>query len=105
MAYQVNKSLGKKVEFKGLQGQYLLYFVGGLFALFFVFLIVRFAGVPDLIALIITIVCGIVLVKKIFDMNRKYGIHGAMKMIARRSLPRFIINRKPIYKIIKTAKK
>jgi len=102
MAYAVNKSIGKKVEFKGLKGQYLLYFAIGIFGMFIVFLILRFTRLHYVVALIITAIVGVVFVKKVFKMNKKYGTHGVMKMITRNATPRFIISRKPIYKIIKT---
>ena len=101
MAYQVNKGIGKTVEFKGLKSQYLLYFAVGILAMFFLFVIMKVLGIPIFISLIITIGCGVTFINYIFKLNKKYGAHGAMKLIARNACPRFIISRKPIYKILK----
>lgn len=34
MEYNINKGIGRNVEFNGLQAQYLYFFVGGLLAIF-----------------------------------------------------------------------
>jgi len=100
MAYQINKSIGKTVEFKGLKSQYLLYFAAGMLGVFFLFVIMKVLGIPVIISAIITVGCGVVFTNYIFKLNKKYGAHGAMKLIAHNACPRFIINRKPIYKIL-----
>ena len=37
--YQINKGIGRSVEYKGLKAQYLFIFAGGLLAMFVVFVI------------------------------------------------------------------
>ena len=37
MEYSINKGIGKNVEFKGLQAQYLIIFAVGLLGIFFLF--------------------------------------------------------------------
>ncbi|WP_304649260.1 DUF4133 domain-containing protein, partial [uncultured Duncaniella sp.] len=37
--YQINKGIGRSVEYKGLKAQYLFIFAGGLLAIFVVFVI------------------------------------------------------------------
>ena len=39
MNYELNKGIGESAEFKGLKAQYLFIFVGGLLALFVLFVI------------------------------------------------------------------
>ena len=39
MEYNVNKGIGKSVEFKGLKSQYLFIFAGGLLSVFVLFVI------------------------------------------------------------------
>ena len=39
MEYNINKGIGRNVEFNGLQAQYLYFFVGGLLAIFLLFVI------------------------------------------------------------------
>ena len=43
--FPINRGIGKSVEFKGLKAQYLFIFVGGLLALFILFVIMYMAGV------------------------------------------------------------
>ena len=77
--YNINKGIGQSVEFKGLKAQYLFIFAGGLLAVFVLFVILYLAGVN----------------------NRRYGEHGLMKRMANRQHPRFLINRRKPYQIIK----
>ena len=44
MNYELNKGIGESAEFKGLKAQYLFIFVGGLLALFVLFVILYMAG-------------------------------------------------------------
>ena len=41
---EINKGIGRNVEFKGLESQYLFIFCGGLLAVFVVFVILYMAG-------------------------------------------------------------
>ena len=43
MEYNINKGIGKSVEFKGLKAQYLFIFAGGLLAVFIVFVVMYMA--------------------------------------------------------------
>ena len=43
MNYELNKGIGESAEFKGLKAQYLFIFVGGLLALFVLFVILYMA--------------------------------------------------------------
>ena len=45
MELEINKGIGRNVEFKGLESQYLFIFCGGLLAVFVVFVILFMAGV------------------------------------------------------------
>ena len=45
MNFEINKGIGRNVEFKGLESQYLFVFVAGLLAVFVVFVILYMAGV------------------------------------------------------------
>jgi hypothetical protein len=94
MEYNINKGIGKSVEFKGLKAQYLFIFAGGLLAVFVVFVILYMAGVDQWICIGFGIVAASALVWLTFNLNAKYGEHGLMKMLAKRQHPRFLINRK-----------
>jgi len=94
MEYNVNKGIGKSVEFKGLKSQYLFIFAGGLLAVFIVFVILYIAGVDQWFCIGFGIIAASVLVWLTFNLNAKYGEHGLMKLLAKRRHPRFLINRK-----------
>ena len=49
--YPVNKGIGRSVEFKGLKAQYLFIFVGGLLALFVLFVILYMIGIDQWICI------------------------------------------------------
>jgi hypothetical protein len=94
MEYNVNKGIGKSVEFKGLKSQYLFIFAGGLLAVFVVFVILYMAGVDQWFCIGFGIIAASVLVWLTFNLNAKYGEHGLMKLQAKRQHPHYLINRK-----------
>ncbi|KAA6330222.1 hypothetical protein EZS27_021055 [termite gut metagenome] len=94
MEYNVNKGIGKSVEFKGLKSQYLFIFAGSLLAVFVVFVILYMAGVDQWICIGFGVIAASALVWLTFNLNAKYGEHGLMKLLAKRQHPRFLINRR-----------
>ena len=94
MEYNINKGIGKSVEFKGLKAQYLFIFAGGLLAVFIVFVVMYMAGVDQWICIGFGVIAASALVWLTFNLNAKYGEHGLMKLLAKRQHPRFLINRK-----------
>lgn len=94
MEYNVNKGIGKSVEFKGLKSQYLFIFAGGLLAVFVVFVILYMAGVDQWICIGFGVIAASALVWLTFNLNAKYGEYGLMKVLAKRQHPRYLINRK-----------
>lgn len=102
--YPVNKGIGRAVEFKGLKAQYLFIFVGGLLALFVLFVILYMIGIDQWICIGFGVVSASVLVWKTFSLNAKYGEHGLMKLGATKSHPRYLLNRRRISRLIKKRK-
>ena len=98
--YQINKGIGRSPEFKGLKSQYLFIFAGRLLALFVVFVIMYMAGIDQWICIGFGVISASVLVWATFRMNAKYCEWGLMKMKARRSYPRYIINRRKFLRLI-----
>ncbi|KAA6345761.1 hypothetical protein EZS27_006697 [termite gut metagenome] len=94
MEYNINKGIGKSVEFKGLVAQYLFIFAGGLLGVFVVFVIMYMAGIDQWVCIGFGVIAASALVWLTFNLNAKYGEHGLMKMLAKRQHPRFLINRK-----------
>lgn len=99
--YNINKGIGQSVEFKGLKAQYLFFFAGGLLAIFVLFVILFLAGVNQWVCIGTGVVSASLLVWQTFALNRRFGEYGLMKLMAKRSRPRFLINRKKPYQTIK----
>lgn len=100
MQYLINRGIGKSVEFKGLKSQYLFIFVGGLLALFVLFVVLYLAGVPPWVCIGLGVVGAMLLVWQTFALNAKYGQHGLMKLQARACHPKYIINRQQISNLL-----
>lgn len=105
MEYNINKGIGKSVEFKGLKAQYLFIFAGGLLAVFIVFVIMYMAGVDQWICIGFGVIAASALVWLTFNLNAKYGEHGLMKLLAKRQHPHFLINRKNSRRLFQCFKK
>jgi 4-hydroxybenzoate polyprenyltransferase len=88
--YTINKGINKPIEFKGLKAQYIWYLGGGLLALLILFAILYICGVNTFVCLGIIVIAGTVLFVQIYKMSHKYGQHGMMKTLAKRSIPSVI---------------
>ena len=97
--YSINKGIGQPAEFKGLKSQYLFVFAGGLLAVFIVFAIMYIMGINQWICIGFALISSFLLVYITFWMNKKYDTHGLMKLSARLNHPRYIINRKSIFRL------
>ena len=102
--YQINKGIGRSVEYKGLKAQYLFIFAGGLLAMFVVFVIMYIVGISQMVLHRLRCHRHINLVWLTFHLNAKYGEHGLMKLSASKYHPRYIINRLRITRLIKGRK-
>ncbi len=56
-AFEINKGVGRTVEFKGLKAQYLFLFAGGLLAVFILVVILYLCGVSQITCLFMVNVC------------------------------------------------
>ncbi|AWG23011.1 conjugal transfer protein TraF [Flavobacterium faecale] len=99
--YNINKGIGRTVEFKGLKAQYLFLFAGGLLGMLILIMILYMTGVNSYLCLFIGIGGGSLLVWQTFSLNKKYGEHGLMKVGANKRHPRYIICPKPVYRYFK----
>jgi hypothetical protein len=90
--YQINKGINKPIEFKGLKAQYIWYLGGGLICLLVLFTILYICGVNTFLLLGIIVILGTALFMYVYRLSHKYGEHGMMKAIAKRSIPKEIKN-------------
>lgn len=105
MNYNINKGIGRTVEFKGLKAQYLFIFAGGLLGTLILVMIMYMAGVNSFICLLLGTGGASLIVWQTFSLNRKYGEHGLMKIGARKRHPRYIICRKAVHRYLKFTSK
>ena len=105
MEYNVNKGIGKSVEFKGLKSQYLFIFAGGLLAVFVVFVIMYMIGIEQWFCIGFGVVAASALVWFTFKLNAQYGEHGLMKLMSKRQHPRYIINRRAPRRLFRTQRR
>lgn len=103
--YNINKGIGRTVEFKGLKAQYLFIFAGGLLGILILVMVFYMAGVNSYLCLFVGVAGASLLIWQTFSLNRKYGEHGLMKVGALKSHPRYIICRKSIKRYVKPSKK
>ena len=103
--YNINKGIGRTVEFKGLKAQYLFVFAGGLLGTLILVMILYMAGVNSYICLFLGTGGASLIVWQTFSLNQKYGEHGLMKIGAIKRHPRYIICRKPVHRYLKFTSK
>jgi hypothetical protein len=103
--YNINKGIGRTVEFKGLKAQYLFIFAGGLLGTLILVMILYMGGVNSFICLFLGAGGASLIVWQAFSLNKKYGEHGLMKVGAKKRHPRYIICRKPVHRYLRSTTK
>lgn len=94
--FNINKGIGRTVEFRGLKAQYLFIFAGGLLSILIVVMVIYMAGLHPYVCLVFGLGSSSLLIWKTFSLNHKYGAYGLMKLAARKKHPRYIIRRKTL---------
>ncbi|MEE0990601.1 MAG: DUF4133 domain-containing protein [Paludibacteraceae bacterium] len=97
--YQVNRGVGKPVEFFGLRSQYVIYFV------FLVLLVLLFSFILTILldvmgALLIGVIAFLLAICSCFKLNNKFGEHGLMQLMASKKVVKHISVTKRIYQIV-----
>ncbi|WP_291115312.1 DUF4133 domain-containing protein [Flavobacterium sp. UBA6135] len=103
-SYNINKGIGRTVEFKGLKSQYLFIFAGGLLGILILVMILYMAGVNSYICLFLGTGGGSLIIWQTFSLNKKYGEHGLMKIGAKKRHPQYILCRKSIHRYVQLSK-
>jgi hypothetical protein len=88
--YSINKGINRPIEFKGLKAQYIGWLGAGLLCLLILFAILYIAGVNPFVCLAIIIGAATALFTRVYRMSRRYGEHGLMKALAKRSIPKVV---------------
>ena len=91
--YQINKGVGRAIEFKGLKAQYIGFLAGGLVGLLLLFALLYICGLNLFICLALVFGLGFGLFATVFRMSDRYGRYGLTKKMARRDVPRCLISR------------
>ena len=84
-----------------LTSHYLILFVAGLLGIFLLFVILYAGGVPQGICILFAVAGGSGLTWATFYLNRRFGPHGLMKLLALRQHPRRIIHRRSVRRLLK----
>ena len=88
--YQINKGVSRPIEFKGLKGQYIAIVAGGLVFLLVLFAALYIAGVYLYVVLAVVLSLASGLFVAVTKLSHRFGVHGLMKFMAKRGVPRFI---------------
>lgn len=104
-SYNINKGIGRTVEFKGLKAQYLFIFAGGLLGVLVFVMVMYMAGVYTYLCLFLGITTSSILIWQTFSLNRRYGEHGLMKLGAKKRHPKYIISRRSASRFLKVNSK
>lgn len=99
-SYNINKGIGRTVEFKGLKAQYLFIFSGGLLGMLILVMVLYIAGVSSYLCIGIGAGGTSLIVWQTFALNRKYGEHGLMKLAAKKRHPKYISCRKRVSRYV-----
>lgn len=105
MEYDVNKGVGKQVEFKGLTAMYLFILAGGLTAVLLAVVVLYLAGAGQWGCILGGIFAGSLLAWGVFRLNARFGEHGLMKMLAEKRHPRYLIRRRKIFRMLNPERK
>ena len=99
--YQVNKGVGRQVEFQGLTAQYLVLFVAGLLGVFVCFAGMYMGGVPQGQCIIYDLTTGLAVTGGTFYLSRRFGPHGLQKLLSSRRHPRRIVHRRAVGRLLR----
>jgi hypothetical protein len=88
--YQINKGVSRPIVFRGLKAQYIAYLAVGLVFLLVLFAALYIAGLSLFVVLPLIFSLGSLLFFTVYRLSQRFGVHGLMKFLAKRGIPRFI---------------
>jgi hypothetical protein len=98
MAVEINKGTGKRVEFYGLQAQYLVIAAIGLVLLLVFILIVNALGAPGFVSFGIGLMVVLIGGSYLIQTSKKHGAYGLMHLHSRSRTPIVFV----AYKAVRT---
>lgn len=101
-SYNINKGIGRTVEFKGLKAQYLFIFAGGLLGILVLVMVLYIAGVGSYGCIGLGGGGASLIIWQTFALNKKHGEHGLMKLAAKKRHPKYILCRRQIRRHIRS---
>ena len=99
--YQVNKGVGRQVEFQGLTAQYLVLFVAALLDVFVCFAGMYMSGIPQGFCLLFALAAGLAVTGGTFYLNRRFDPHGLQKLMTSRRHPGRIVHRRAVGRLLR----
>lgn len=102
--YQINKGVGRQVEFQGLTAQYLVLFVAGLLGVFVCFAGMYMSGVPQGFCILFALAAGLAVTGGTFYLSRRFGPYGLQKLMASHRHPRRIVHRRAVGRLLRMAR-
>lgn len=91
--YQINKGVGRAIEFRGLKAQYIGFLAGGLVGLLLLFALLYIIGLDLYLCIGLIGGLGVLLFTAVIRMSAKYGQYGLLKKNAKRSIPAGLVSR------------
>lgn len=88
--YQINKGVSRPIEFKGLKAQYIAYLAVGLVFLLVLFAALYILGMPIYFLVPLIVGLGLGLFALVFKLNKRFGVHGLGKYLAKGGIPNHI---------------
>ena len=102
--WEINKGVGRTVEFKGLKAQYLFLFGGTLLAFFLLVVFFYLGDLARWFCFILGLVGATLGVWKTSPKTRKYGRYGWMKRGPIKIPPPYLLNRRTVFHLIRNLK-
>lgn len=91
--YQINKGVGRAIEFRGLKAQYIGFLGGGLVGLLLLFALLYICGLDIYTCIGLIGGLGVLLFSTVIRLSHKYGQYGLLKKNAKRSIPVSLVSR------------
>lgn len=103
MLYKINKGVGRPLDFFGLKGFYILYFVIGIVGAFIMFFIVRL--INEIAGYVVAVVVAVLTYIICYQLNNKYGVNGISNKMAMGMCPERVSPKRAKSLIAKTSRR